>query len=145
MITVFGDLTSVVTAIFCGFFMGTKLKASPDAVSQFIKDGFGMSVHWGLYSILGRGEWVMFDERIPAKEYEKLMQRFNPVNFDVEEWVSLIREAGQKSLLITSKHHDGFCLYDTDLTDYKVTNTPFKRDPLKELADVCRKYAIKPK
>lgn len=120
-----------------------KLEASASAISEFKEDGFGMSVHWGLYSILAKHEWIMFQEKIPVKEYEKLMLRFNPVLFDAEEWVSLIKEAGMRSLLITSKHHDGFCMFDTKLTDYKVTNTPFKRDPLAELAKACHRYGIK--
>jgi alpha-L-fucosidase len=106
--------------------------------AQWYEDArFGMFIHWGLYSILARGEWVMHNEKIPVAEYEKLPPQFNPVKFDADEWVSIAADAGQKYIVITSRHHDGFSMYDTALSDYKVTNTPFKRDPLRELADAC--------
>ena len=98
---------------------------------------FGMFIHWGLYSILAREEWIMHTQRIPVAEYEKLVPQFNPVKFNADEWVSIAADAGQKYMVITSRHHDGFSMYDTALSDYKVTNTPFKRDPIRELADVC--------
>lgn len=98
---------------------------------------FGMFIHWGLYALIGHGEWVMHEERIPVAEYEKLAPQFNPVKFDAEEWVALAADAGQKYIVITSRHHDGFSMYDTALSAYKVTNTPFGRDPIQELADAC--------
>jgi alpha-L-fucosidase len=96
-----------------------------------------MFVHWGLYSLIARGEWVMFAEKISVPQYEPLAGRFAPVKFDADEWVSLAAEAGQKYVVITSRHHDGFSMYDTALSDYKVTRTPFQRDPLRELAEAC--------
>lgn len=111
--------------------------ASRKGLTWFQDAKFGMFVHWGLYSLLGRGEWVMHNEQIPPKEYEKLVPQFDPVKFDSQEWVALAAEAGQKYMVVTSRHHDGFSMYDTDLSDYKVTNTPFKRDPLAELAEAC--------
>ena len=90
-----------------------------------------------LYSIFGRGEWVMHNEKIAVPEYEPLVQQFNPVKFNADEWVSIAADAGQRYMVITSRHHDGFSMYDTALSDYKVTRTPFKRDPLHELADAC--------
>lgn len=98
---------------------------------------FGMFIHWGLYSLLAKGEWVMHTDRIPVAEYETLPPQFNPVKFNAEEWVSIAADAGQKYMVITSRHHDGFSMYDTKLSDYKITNTPFKRDPIAELANVC--------
>jgi alpha-L-fucosidase len=98
---------------------------------------FGMFITWGLYSLLGRGEWAMHWDRIPAAEYEQLAGRFNPVRFNPREWVSLAADAGQRYIVITSRHHDGFSMYDTALSDYKVTNTPFRRDPLEELANAA--------
>jgi alpha-L-fucosidase len=112
-------------------------QASPQGLAWFQDIRFGMFVHWGLYSLLGRGEWVMHLERIPSAEYRPLAQQFNPVRFDAEAWVSIAADAGQRYLVITSRHHDGFSMYDTALSDYKVTNTPFERDPVAELADVC--------
>ena len=115
---------------------------------------FGLFIHWGLYAIPagewkgqripGIGEWIMFRAKIPVREYEPLAKQFNPVKFDAAEWVGLAKRAGQKYLTITSKHHDGFCLFDTKLTDYNIVKaTPFGRDPLKELATECAKQGIK--
>lgn len=112
---------------------------SKAGLKRFFDDRFGMFIHWGLYSLIAHGEWVMHHERIPVAEYEKLVPRFNPVNFDAEEWVSIAADAGQKYMVITSRHHDGFSMYDTALSDYKVTNTPFGRDPLEELANAVAK------
>jgi alpha-L-fucosidase len=100
---------------------------------------YGMFIHWGLYAILGIQEWVMHTNAIPVPEYEKLVQQFNPVKFNAEEWVSIAADAGMKYMVITSRHHDGFSMYDTQLSDYKVTNTPFKRDPIAELATAIAK------
>ncbi len=115
---------------------------------------FGMFIHWGLYAIPagewngqkipGIGEWIMYRARIPVAEYEPLAKQFNPVKFNAAEWVSLAKKAGQKYLVITSKHHDGFCMYKSDLTDYNIVDaTPFGRDPLKELAVECQKQGLK--
>jgi alpha-L-fucosidase len=96
-----------------------------------------MFIHWGLYSILARGEWVMHFEKIPVQEYESLMEQFNPLKFNAAEWVSIATDAGKQYIVITSRHHDGFSMYDTALSNYRVTRTPFRRDPLRELADAC--------
>ena len=117
-------------------------------------DKFGMFIHWGLYAvpagewkgkrIPGIGEWIMKRAQIPVAEYEQLAQQFNPVQFDAAAWVSLAKNAGQKYLTITSKHHDGFCLFKSEFTGYNMVDaTPFKRDPLKELAEECQKQGIK--
>lgn len=110
---------------------------SEKGMQQFLDSRFGMFIHWGLYSILSRGEWVMHHESIPVAEYEKLVPQFNPVRFNADEWVSIAADAGQKYIVVTSRHHDGFSMYDTALSEYKVTNTPFGRDPLDELAQAC--------
>lgn len=107
--------------------------------ARFSDMRFGMFIHWGLYSIIARQEWVMHVESIPVAEYEKLVPQFNPVKFNADEWVSIAADAGQKYMVVTSRHHDGFSMYDTALSDYKITNTPFKRDPLAELANACAK------
>ncbi len=96
-----------------------------------------MFIHWGLYSILAKQEWVMHTDRIPVAEYEKLVPQFNPAKFNADQWVSIAADAGQKYMVITSRHHDGFSMYDTALSNYKITKTPFGRDPLRELADAC--------
>ena len=112
-------------------------QVSPEGLKWFQDARFGMFIHWGLYSILARGEWVMHNEKIPVSDYEPLVQQFNPVRFNAAEWVSIAADAGQRYIVITSRHHDGFSMYDTALSDYKVTRTPFRRDPLRELADAC--------
>lgn len=115
---------------------------------------FGMFIHWGLYAIPagvwegeripGIGEWIMYRAQIPVEEYEQLAEQFNPVEFDAAEWVSLARNAGQKYMVITAKHHDGFCMFDSDVTDYNIVDaTPFDRDPIEELAIECEKQGIK--
>jgi len=114
---------------------------------------FGMFIHWGLYAvpagvwkgkkINGIGEWIMDRAKIPVDEYETLVPKFNPVRFDAKKWVSLAKKAGMKYIVLTSKHHDGFCLWDSKLTDYDIMATPFKRDILKELADECHRQKIR--
>ena len=115
-------------------------QASPEGLKWFQDARFGMFIHWGLYSILGRGEWVMHHEKIPVPEYETLIHQFNPMKFNADQWVSIAADAGQKYIVITSRHHDGFSMYDTALSDYKVTRTPFRRDPLHELAEACARH-----
>ena len=110
---------------------------SEKGLQTFLDARFGMFIHWGLYSILSKGEWVMHQESIPVAEYEKLVPQFNPLRFNADEWVNIAADAGQKYLVITSRHHDGFSMYNTALSEYKVTNTPFARDPLEELAQAC--------
>lgn len=105
---------------------------------------FGMFIHWGVYSVLGDGEWVMNNQSIDKKTYEKLPAFFNPVSFDPKEWVALVKAAGMKYITITSKHHDGFAMFDSKLTDWDIVDrTPYKKDVLKMLADECRKEGIK--
>ncbi|NUQ61683.1 MAG: alpha-L-fucosidase [Pirellulales bacterium] len=104
---------------------------------------FGMFIHWGVYAMIGQGEWVQDTGRIPVKEYEQHAPKFNPVEFNAAEWVGLAKEAGQKYLVITTKHHDGFCMFDSKLTDYDIMSTPLGRDVIKELADECHKQGIR--
>ena len=112
-------------------------QASVQGVNGFQDARFGLFVVWGLYALLGIEEWVMHTQRIPIPEYERLMTRFNPTKFDADAIVSMAADAGQRYIVYTSRHHDGFSMYDTALSDYKVTNTPFKRDPQLELAEAC--------
>ena len=114
-----------------------------ERAAWFHADRFGMFIHWGVYSLEGRGEWVQDRGRIPLQEYIKLYPKFDPKQFDAAEWVSLAKRAGQKYIVITTKHHDGFCMFDSKLTDYTIMNTPFGRDICKELADECQKQGIK--
>ena len=116
---------------------------------------FGMFIHWGLYAITagtwknsihekGYSEWIMFHEQIPVKEYEELAEQFNPVEFDAERWVQLAKAAGMKYMIITAKHHDGFSMFDTKVSDYDIVDrSPFKRDVVKELMEACQKHGLK--
>jgi alpha-L-fucosidase len=105
---------------------------------------FGMFVHWGVYSLLGQGEWVMENRRIPVDSYEWLASTFNPVKFDAHAWVALAKAAGMRYITITSRHHDGFAMFGTKATTYNIVDwTPFGRDPLKALADECQRQGLK--
>lgn len=112
-------------------------------VSWFVNDRFGMFIHWGLYSIPARGEWVRSTEQIPVEEYEPFFQEFNPVDYDPKKWAKAAKEAGMKYAVLTAKHHDGFCLFDSKLTDYKSTNTPCGRDLVREYLDAFRAEGLK--
>ena len=112
---------------------------------QWFQDAkFGMFIHWGIYSVLGDGEWVMNNQNIPIHAYEKLPGFFNPQEYDPEAWVQLAKAAGMKYITITSRHHDGFSMFKTEASDYNiVTRTPYGKDVLKPLAEACRKEGIK--
>lgn len=120
-----------------------RLQADPAAVRAYQEMRFGLFVHWGVYALIGHGEWVMHTEQIPVAEYEKLPPRFNPEKFAADEWAQLLLDSGQRYLVITSKHHDGFCLFDSALTQYKITHTPFGRDPIAELAAALARRGLK--
>ena len=105
---------------------------------------FGLFIHWGVYSVLGDGEWVMNQQQIPVATYEKLPGFFNPTQFDAAEWVQMVKDAGMKYITITSKHHDGFAMWDSQVSDYNIVDkTPYGKDVLRMLADECRKQGIK--
>jgi len=132
--------------------LGTVLQAAPPPAAlaetpqqQWFRDAkFGMFIHWGLYSELGQGEWVMDKHGISAAEYEKLASRFNPTEFDAAEWVSIAKGAGMKYITIISKLHDGFAMFATRQSDYNIVDgTPYKTDPLKMVADECHKQGLK--
>ena len=115
------------------------------AARQWFQDAkFGMFIHWGVYSVLGDGEWVMNNKKIPVSEYEKLPPQFNPVNFNAAEWVSVAKAAGMKYITITSKHHDGFAMFDSKVSGYDIVDrTPYHKDVIRMLADECHKQGIK--
>ncbi|SRR5579871_2554761 len=115
------------------------------AAREWFRDAkFGMFIHWGVYSQLGQGEWVMENRSIPVDTYEWLASAFNPVKFDARAWVATAKAAGVRYITITSRHHDGFSMFASKATRYNIVDwTPFARDPLKELADECRRNDIK--
>jgi alpha-L-fucosidase len=115
-----------------------------EARRWFQEARFGLFIHWGVYSTLADGEWVMNTRKIRATEYERLPELFNPTAFNAAEWVAMAKAAGMKYITITSKHHDGFAMFDSKATDWDIVDrSPYKRDPLKQLADECRKQGIK--
>jgi len=130
-------------------------QAEKDARMKWWRDAkFGMFIHWGIYSvpagiwkgeqIPGIGEWIMCKAKIPVAEYADLAKQFNPVKFNADEWVRLAKQAGMRYIVITSKHHDGFAMFHSEASKFNIYDaTPFKRDPLKELAEACRKYGIR--
>ncbi len=105
---------------------------------------FGLFIHWGVYSILGDGEWVMNNQRIDKTTYQKLPAFFNPIDFNPKEWVAMAKAAGMKYITITSKHHDGFAMFDSKLTDWDIVDrSPYIKDVIKMLAEECKKEGIK--
>lgn len=114
------------------------------ARQQFADDGFGIFIHWGIYSMFAQGEWYLNYDNISAQEYAKAASAFYPANFDAAKWVSAIKDSGAKYITFTSRHHDGFSMWDTDQSDYNIVDaTPFKRDIIKELAQECEKQGIR--
>ncbi|MBI5865556.1 MAG: alpha-L-fucosidase [Planctomycetes bacterium] len=126
--------------------------AQRDARMAWFREArFGLFIHWGLYAVpagkwgekTGHGEWIRDTAQIPIPEYEKFVGQFNPTRFNAEEWAAIAKDAGMRYVVITSKHHDGFCLFDSAQTDFDVMSTPFKRDILKELSAAVGKAGLK--
>ena len=119
-------------------------KENLEARKWFEDAKFGLFIHWGVYSILGDGEWVMNNQNISIKEYENLPKFFNPTKYDPEKWVLMAKEAGMKYITITSRHHDGFSMFNSKASSYNIVEkTPYGKDVLKMLAEACRKHDIK--
>ena len=113
------------------------------AREKFMDMKFGLFIHWGIYSVLGDGEWIMHNRKIPYYNYKRLADFFNPQEFNAKEWVALAKNAGMKYITVTSRHHDGFSMFKTKASAYNIVDaTPYKKDPLKELADECVKEGI---
>lgn len=129
-------------------------KAQKDRRMKWFREArFGMFIHWGLYSIPagywkgktvpGAAEWLQYTAQVPPAEYEPLREQFNPVKFDARKWVRIAKAAGMKYIVITSKHHEGFGMWPSKQGDWNIGHTAFKRDPLKELADACKKEGLR--
>lgn len=102
-----------------------------------------MFIHWGVYSVLGKGEWVMHNDEMTLEEYEKIPSQFNPTEYDPVSWVRLAKEAGMRYITITSKHHDGFAMWDSDVSDYNIAQaTPYGQDVLRMLAEECKRQGL---
>lgn len=142
--------TIIAAMVFAGAGIRPAWAATPPATGytpqqEWFRDaGFGMFIHWGVYSVIGDGEWVMENHKMSVADYEKVPPQFNPTEFDAAEWVALAKNAGMKYITITSKHHDGFAMFASRQSDWNVVDrTPYKKDPLKMLADECHKQGLK--
>ncbi len=148
-------LTLILALLTLNTFAQQESKADRDTRMAWWRDaGFGMFIHWGVYAvpagqykgkeIKGLGEWIMEDAKIPISDYEQFARQFNPQKFDANEWARIAKDAGVKYIVITSKHHDGFALWDSRVSEYDVVDySPFKRDILKELTTACKAAGIK--
>ncbi|HOM76480.1 MAG TPA: alpha-L-fucosidase, partial [Anaerohalosphaeraceae bacterium] len=159
------SITSVILAVFCAAWApaqeesswpyANETKEQKDARMAWWRQArFGMFIHWGVYAVpagtykghqvKGIGEWIMNRGKIPVAEYKEYAKQFNPVKYDPDAWVKLAKQAGMKYIIITSKHHDGFALFDSKVTDWDVVDaTPYGKDLLAPLAKACRKHGIK--
>ena len=132
-------------ALTCGNVSAQTYKPTPEnlkAREVFSNDRFGLFIHWGIFSIPGAGEWVMNDRSIPVKNYKRLVDFFNPIDFNAAAWVSMAKNAGMKYITLITRHHDGFSMWNTKFTDYNIMHTPFKKDVVKLIADECHKQGI---
>jgi alpha-L-fucosidase len=120
-----------------------KPENTPGDTAWFVQDRFGMFIHWGLYTLAARHEWVRHFEEIDNETYQKYFDMFDPDMYDPKAWVKHAKDAGMKYVVITTKHHDGFCLWDSKLTDYKSTNTPYGKDLIRPLVEACRAEGLK--
>ena len=135
--------------VFLSLFMLQNIQA--DDMNWWREARFGLFIHWGLYAVpagswngeTDHAEWIRTTAEIPINSYNDFHEQFNPINFNAEEWVKMAKEAGMKYIVITSKHHDGFCLFDSKYTDFDIMSTPFKRDILKELSEAAHKEGLK--
>lgn len=127
-------------------FAQTTYKPSPgnlEARKWFADAKFGLFIHWGPFSILGDGEWVMNNRNISVKNYTRLMDFFNPTSFDAHAWVSLAKQSGMKYITLITRHHDGFSMWDTKYSDFNIMNSPYHKDIVKMIADECHQQGIK--
>jgi alpha-L-fucosidase len=141
----------IALAILCFFsilcFSQSSYQPSPENLKNrqdFQDRKFGMFIHWGIYSLLGDGEWVMNIQKIPYDKYKRIANAFYPHDFNAKEWVQIAKAAGMKYITITSRHHDGFSMFATKATAYNIVDaTPYKKDPMKELAAACKEEGLK--
>ncbi len=116
---------------------------TPGDTDWFMHDRFGLFIHFGLYSLAARHEWVKYNEAIPDSVYQTYFAEFNPDLYDPRSWAAAARQAGMKYVVLTTKHHEGFCLWDSNLTDYKITNTPYGKDALHPYVEAFRAEGLK--
>ena len=134
---------AAVALAFAGFGPQASAGSAGDRTGWFREARFGMFIHWGLYSIPARGEWIYARHPWKKGEFESLADTWNPSNFNPRQWANLAKNAGMKYAVFTTRHHDGFCMFDSRYTDYKITKTPFGRDATREYADAFRAEGLK--
>ena len=115
----------------------------PDRMKWWVDAAFGLFIHWGVYSVPGRGEWVMYHEGIPVDEYRKFADDFTARHYKPRDWVALAQDAGMKYMVLTTRHHDGFCLFDSKVSDFTSVKTAAKRDLVAEYADACHSMGMR--
>ena len=120
-----------------------KTKKTLGNTEWFEHDRFGMFIHWGLYSMPARHEWVKCHEQLTTEQYSKYFKYFNPDMYDAKEWAKREKDAGMKYAVMTTRHHEGFSMFDTQYSDYKCTNTPAGRDLIKEYVEAFRAEGLK--
>ncbi|MEO5889810.1 MAG: alpha-L-fucosidase [Ferruginibacter sp.] len=134
------------TCLFCSVFVTaqsyTPAPENIKARQEFRDEKFGLFIHWGPFSIPGDGEWVMNNKNIQYKNYKRLMDFFNPIEFNAEQWVAMAKNAGMKYITLITRHHDGFSMWDTKYSDYNIMHSPYKKDIVKMMADECHKQGI---
>lgn len=123
--------------------MPVKIEPTPGRTDWFVHDRFGMFIHWGIYALAARHEWVKKREAMSDERYQRYFDHFYPDLYDPAEWAAIARQAGMRYFVVTTKHHDGFCLWDTDQTDYKVTNTPWGKDLIAPMVEAFRAEGLK--
>jgi alpha-L-fucosidase len=140
-------IQAIAFCFFTASFSQSGYQPSPENLKsrqEFQDRKFGMFIHWGIYSLLGDGEWVMHNENIPYDKYKRIANAFYPHDFNAKEWVQIAKSAGMKYITITSRHHDGFSMFGTKATGYNIVDaTPYKKDPMKELAAACKEEGLK--
>ncbi len=137
--------TIVISICFLGKLNAQVYKPTQENIQArkvFGDDRFGLFIHWGIFSVPGDGEWVMNNRNITVKNYKRLVDFFNPIDFDAAQWVSMAKDAGMKYITLITRHHDGFSMWNTQYTDYNIMHTPYKKDVVKLIADECHKQGI---
>ncbi len=148
----FQRLTLILAVIFSNFFAYTQksgggeanpnLSTNKEALARFQDNRFGMFLHWGPVTLRGVEIGWSRGTSVPIAEYDGMYKEFNPVLFDADAWIKTVKAAGMKYIVFTTKHHDGFCLWDSKFTDYDIMSTPYKKDIVKDLAVACKKYGV---
>src|SRR5690554_3206806 len=133
-------LTFVLFLSIFSFPKNTSAQSKEQTLEWFQNAKFGMFIHWGAYAEIGRSEWARANYKMSIEEYQKYIDRFNPVNYNPDEWLELAKDAGVRYMVLTSKHHDGFAMFNTKLSHYSIMNNPYGKDIAGMLAEACERH-----